>query len=623
MKFPALLAGLLLLIAPRGDARGLWDTVRVSARGDARGLGDTAWVNARGDARTLRDTARVGELVRRAHSCLMAKPDSCGDYARQARALAEQLHWREGEVRAGVALGAYLVSKGQLQLALPYFQEAVSVYDSLRRPSDKALAYLSLSNLYKELSGGNATEQFIDQSILYSRISFSLYESVHDLDGMVASLNMRGVVARDKANLPGRTAYYDSALTFYQTAIRLNETTGAGHKTLGKLFGNISQVFYEYKRQPREALRWLQKAVAFNTAAGNSYSLTFNYNHLGEAYLKLGKPDSALFFARKMTAISQQLQLPNRLFESYRELYLAFAAEKRYDSALHYYILGSNINQDITNMAKTKEVVDLQAKYDDVKKEMNIERLHADSEAKSRAILLLSVLSGCLIVLATGFTYLIYRLRMQKKQIGEQSIRLETMLRELHHRVKNNLQIVSSLLGLQTYKLDDEKTIGVLQESRQRVQAMSLIHQRLYKDDVLCTVDIRDYLIDLTESLLSSYGYDRDTFDLRIDVCTELLDIEQALPIGLIVNELVTNAFKYAYSGVGSPALAITLKQGLSDIVLEVKDNGVGIDEEQWRRGRESFGKQLIGALCKQLRAKQQLWAEEGTAFRIVIPRAA
>ncbi len=108
-------------------------------------------------------------------------------------------------------------------------------------------------------------------------------------------------------------------------------------------------------------------------------------------------------------------------------------------------------------------------------------------------------------------------------------------MKELHHRVKNNLQIVSSLLSLQTYKVQDEEAVLVLKESQQRVQAMSFIHQRLYKTESLTAVNMKEYLTDLAESLVSSYGYNRDDFDLHIAVDKEMLDIDKALPIGLII----------------------------------------------------------------------------------------
>nr|WP_240966319.1 sensor histidine kinase [Pseudoflavitalea sp. G-6-1-2] len=198
-------------------------------------------------------------------------------------------------------------------------------------------------------------------------------------------------------------------------------------------------------------------------------------------------------------------------------------------------------------------------------------------------------------------------------------------MKELHHRVKNNLQIVSSLLSLQTNRLEDENAIAVLKESQLRVQAMSFIHQRLYKTDNITTVNMREYLTDLAESLVASYGYQRDDFDLHIDVSREFLDIDKALPAGLIINELVTNSLKYAYKGVVRPMLGISLSYntGTDSLVIDIRDNGTGLDPEKWKKAHNSFGKQLITALCKQLRATQQVQVENGTHFIINIPAQA
>nr|WP_236065428.1 sensor histidine kinase [Niastella soli] len=194
-------------------------------------------------------------------------------------------------------------------------------------------------------------------------------------------------------------------------------------------------------------------------------------------------------------------------------------------------------------------------------------------------------------------------------------------MKELHHRVKNNLQIVSSLLSLQTYKVQDEEAVLVLKESQQRVQAMSFIHQRLYKTESLTAVNMKEYLTDLAESLVSSYGYTNDDFDLYISVEKEMLDIDKALPIGLIINELATNALKYAYKEVHRPSLNINITEEDTKLVCIIKDNGIGIDEQQWKQQKKSFGKQLITALCKQLRAQQSLVVSAGTEFIITIPK--
>jgi two-component sensor histidine kinase len=227
------------------------------------------------------------------------------------------------------------------------------------------------------------------------------------------------------------------------------------------------------------------------------------------------------------------------------------------------------------------------------------------------------------IALAVSLALLYRRVQQQKKLLAAQSKRLELMMKELHHRVKNNLQIVSSLLSLQTYKLKDEGTVSVLRESQQRVQAMSLIHQRLYKKDELTSVNLKEYITDLIESLLSTYGYDKDDFNLQIRIEHEMMDIDKALPIGLIVNELVTNVFKYAYAAIPNPSLLVSLSEKDNEWHLSVKDNGIGIDEAYWKQKKDSFGKQLVSALCRQLRAKQELIVDDGTEFILTIPKKA
>jgi two-component sensor histidine kinase len=196
-------------------------------------------------------------------------------------------------------------------------------------------------------------------------------------------------------------------------------------------------------------------------------------------------------------------------------------------------------------------------------------------------------------------------------------------MKELHHRVKNNLQIVSSLLSLQSYKLNDDEAIAAIRQSQQRVQAMGLIHQRLYQTDESAFVNIKEYLTDLTESLIASYGYDRDHFDLHISSQQELLDVDKVLMLGLVVNEIITNALKYAYTDIDHPSLRITCTGDGEHIILSVKDNGPGWDQSKWQQAGGSFGKQLVTALCRQLRATQELTTDNGTQFTFIIPRLA
>ena len=159
--------------------------------------------------------------------------------------------------------------------------------------------------------------------------------------------------------------------------------------------------------------------------------------------------------------------------------------------------------------------------------------------------------------------------QQQKQKISQQSEKLQWMMKELHHRVKNNLQIVSSLLNLQTYRLKDEESISAIKESQLRVQAMSLMHQRLYQVEDVSMVNFKLYLDDLVDTLMKAYAYGSDDFDLSINIKKEFLDVDTVMPMGLLVNEIVTNSFKYAYKEVLRPSLSISM--GATDKQLELK----------------------------------------------------
>jgi len=262
----------------------------------------------------------------------------------------------------------------------------------------------------------------------------------------------------------------------------------------------------------------------------------------------------------------------------------------------------------------------MQTKYETAKKETEIQSLNTINSNKNKEISYLGIGLALFALLAVTLLLLYRRVTKQKMLITQQSKQMETMMKELHHRVKNNLQIVSSLLSLQSYKLNDEEAIAAIRQSQQRVQAMSFIHQRLYKTEDLASVNIKEYITDLAESLMASYGYSHNNFDLKIFSDVELLDVDKALPLGLIINEIVTNAFKYAYKDVEQPLLQILLTGKENNLVLSIKDNGKEWNESNWKQEGGSFGRQLVSSLCRQLRARQELTMNNGTVFTFIIP---
>jgi two-component sensor histidine kinase len=193
----------------------------------------------------------------------------------------------------------------------------------------------------------------------------------------------------------------------------------------------------------------------------------------------------------------------------------------------------------------------------------------------------------------------------------------DMLFREVHHRVKNNLQTISSLLSLQTDLLEDPQALNALESSRSRVEAMGRIHQQLYNTQDWARVDFTAFLRELVEDLLETYRL--GVVDLIIDTESVYFDVDQSIHCCLLINELVTNALKHAFPDGAAGTLRVGLKprtDGL--VVLEVADDGVGLPAGLDFRETESMGLQIAISLVKNLQGQIELYRESGTIFQIV-----
>ena len=213
---------------------------------------------------------------------------------------------------------------------------------------------------------------------------------------------------------------------------------------------------------------------------------------------------------------------------------------------------------------------------------------------------------------------IIHRLRgLINVQVEVKLLESELLLKEMHHRVKNNLQVISSLLNLQLAQIDNPGVREAVQTSQDRVKSMALIHQKLYQKKNQEAIEMKDYLSSLTDSLLSSYGVKKDRITLSIEVEPILLDVDSAIPIGLIANELITNALKYAFPDQAEGTLLIGLYH-LDDIItLRVADNGVGMEEGKSSKTGTSFGSQMINLLRLQLQGTIEVNTDAGTDIQL------
>jgi two-component sensor histidine kinase len=567
----------------------------------------------------------IDSLNSKAFAFYQVSIDTVFRYADSAYRLSVQNGLYQQKADATVHLAEYQRRKGDFSQALAYSLEARTYYHDNGLQKKEAGAMLQASVFYKEMGGEKKTRDFLNKGLAECEAAKNIYVTLADTAGLINTCSNKGIIYRDIANsAPANEYYFDTALIMFQQALAMQARSGKAEEQLGKLYNNISQVYNEHKKDRDTALFYLRKAVAFNKARNNRMGLTYNYGNISDVYIAKNKKDSGLFYAREMLVLSKDM--PHRLVNAYGQMFDAEQALGHLDSAIVWLEKEHSLYDSITNLKKSEQLaqVETQTRYKTKEKEASIVALNSANSSKARSIGWLTVAIAAAGVLTALSFWLYRRSQKQKKQIAAQSNRLELMMKELHHRVKNNLQIVSSLLSLQTYRVQDEKALEAIKESRQRVQAMSLIHQRLYKTDNITSVNIKEYLTDLAEQLVAGYGYDKDSFTLDILVAAELLDVDKALPLGLIANEVITNALKYAYKDQRHPTLHITLTDTGEGLRLSIQDNGPGLDLVNWNSsGNRSFGKQLIGALSKQIRATHEINTASGTSFTFIIPKAA
>jgi two-component sensor histidine kinase len=206
------------------------------------------------------------------------------------------------------------------------------------------------------------------------------------------------------------------------------------------------------------------------------------------------------------------------------------------------------------------------------------------------------------------------KLKNKQKKLEQSLQEKKVLLKEIHHRVKNNMQIISSLLSLQRGCVEGDETINVLRDSQGRVRSMAMIHENLYQSPTLSNINFKNYIKELVKVILITYGY--QGIENKLEVEDINLDIDTAIPCGLIINELVTNSVKYAFPH-GKGTINIKLKSFQDELELIIADNGIGLPQDFDYKNTNTLGLQLVDSLVRQLNGQITLERSQGTEFKI------
>ncbi|MBW2649129.1 MAG: transporter substrate-binding domain-containing protein [Deltaproteobacteria bacterium] len=214
-------------------------------------------------------------------------------------------------------------------------------------------------------------------------------------------------------------------------------------------------------------------------------------------------------------------------------------------------------------------------------------------------------------------------LKQAEEKIKRSLREKEALLAEIHHRVKNNMQIISSMLSLQSKHIEDKKALATFQDSQGRIKSMALIHEKLYQASDLSSIDFGIYIRDLSENLFRLYGVTPGVIDLEIDAGDITFEIETSIPCGLIISELISNSLKYAFPDGRKGKISVTLRGNERDngYVLTVSDDGIGIPEEMDTQNTDTLGMELVDILTQQLDGTIKIDRTNGTTFKITFEK--
>lgn len=486
--------------------------------------------------------------------------------------------------------------KGDLESALQKDLSALKIMETLK---DNEGICDALTRVSEDLTRQNR----LSEALEYAKKSIAIAEQ-YDLTSEYFFVNFNAAnVAMAKENYKQSLAYYNKALTICKTqnmglSSEADVTNGIGNAL--KRLGKYNEALKNYER-----CLFLAKASNYPNAISTATA------NLGEVNMLLGNYENAINYQLETVKLQEVNNDFSNLIENYNHVSTIYSKLGAFELALNYKQKAYSLRDSIASVESDAKMSELLTKYESNKKEETIanqsNKISQQKTIQTLSFGLLALLIGLLV-----FGVISYRNRNKaNKLLASKNVEIELLLKEVHHRVKNNLEIVSSLLALQSAQIEDPNTKEAMIESQNRVNSIGIVHQKLYRGTNLGAIEMKDYVLNLSETILDSFGAEKKVH-LNLAMNTLDLDIDTAVPLGLIINELLTNTVKYAFPENNTGTITIKLEKQTNNVLhLEVADNGIGKSNTIQGTG---FGTQLISLLTRQLNGTMKEDYTNGTS---------
>jgi len=452
----------------------------------------------------------------------------------------------------------------------------------------------------------------------------AFYKSINDSSGISYTYSGLGIVYYDNEE-------YDDALNSYLNA----EIYWADSESSLKadLWNNIGALYIE-KQDYQNARYYYNKALRFYKVENWLSEISMVFYNLGELHLLENDIAKASEYFNKSLKIGEEIGSYTEIIWAYQGLYLTSKKANNYSDALMYHELYTNMKDSIHRLQNRQEVRELEALFHQEKqlkkiKDQQLKIAQGERKVESEKFKNLVFIVIIIFILCLLFFGIIYyrksrnhnkTLLQQQKVISNTLNEKELLLQEIHHRVKNNLQVISSLLNLQSNSADNELTKYVIEETQNRIKAIALVHQKLYQSKNIGKIDFNTYLKELVEQQSQIYKNENTDINCNVEAPNSVeLDLDIAVSLGLIASELITNAFKYAFVNRENNQLTISLLDLENNhYQLIIHDNGIGLPPEFENGEKESLGMDLVKILTEQINGEMNCQNDNGAKFTIL-----
>jgi len=568
------------------------------------------------------DTNRVITLNELGFQYRQSKPQMTYLLANQAYQLSRKLNYPPGEARALATMAAAFKFLGDYAKSLTLYNEAKAINTSINDRDRVAVIVNNTADLYIQQGEWK-------KGLAAMRECFAIYNTLTN-----PKASSKSVYLTNLAECFYHVNQLDSANICLNQALYIGKTDK--QTALAAIYYLLGDVMLA-KNNPTRSLYFYQQCIQVSTQQKSYSDLYEGYHRLSRLYQQTARYDSAVYFAKLAVKYSYIANYLRGIFQS--NLHLSELYEKQNDKeALRYFKIAVAAKDSLNSQDKIKRLLSITFEEREQARQIAVEK--ANYQTKIQFVVLVVFLS-----VFVAIAFILFRNNRQKQKantvlqgkneeiektvaqlktaqvtLAAKNAENELLLKEIHHRVKNNLEVVSSLLALQAAQISDPNVQEVMRASQNRVHSMGIIHQKLYQGSNLAVIEMRDYFINLGQSTLDSFGMDNH-IQISYPMPELELDMDTAIAVGLITNELLTNALKYAFVDRESGTLTISLTEpDTNNLLLQIGDNGIGKPLGQAATGT-GFGTQLVALLTRQLDGLLTYQVGEGTLVTLRFKR--